>query len=700
MQDDGIAYLLIQFVDIHGAAKVKLVPARHVAGRGRSRARASRAGPSGAWAKAPTRTTCSPGPTSSTYTPLPYEPGVARFAADLYVDRQPHPYCPRVNLKRCLAEAGERGYVFNVGIEPEFFLVVKNADGSIRGWDPHGVDDLAKPCYDYKGISGALGFLRALNDALDRLGWGVYQTDHEDANFQYEVNFQYADALDDRRSLHVLPDDGRPARPAARARSRRSWPSRSRPAPARAPTCIIIWPTPRPGATCFSTRPTRADLGLSTLAYHFIGGVLEHAPALCAVTSPTVNCYKRLQMGPALTGSRSGYTWTPAFITYGDNNRTQMLRVPEGGHVEDRSISSAFNPYLGIAAYLAAGLDGIARELDPGEPNLGNLYTADLETMARRGVRTLPPEPRRGPRPFRARSGRPRKPRPDRRRVPPPQARRVARVSRPGRVVGNQALPHGALRASMETWNAKNVIIGAGAMGSAAAYHLARRGEPVVLIEQFALGHDRGSSHGAARITRHSYADPAYARLMPAAFRAWRELEADAGETVYFRTGGVSFSPPGVDYAGQVAANLAELGVPHWRSSGERVERALSGLFAARRLRRRLRARRRHARRRARRRAQGRAGPAARRRADAGARANSGPANRSRRRSPGRRDRHARIRADRLIVSAGAWVKQLLPELAVPLDVTRQQVLVRSPGRRGAVSHRPLPGLHLQGSRR
>src|SRR6516165_12593490 len=116
----------------------------------------------------------------------------------------------------------------------------------------------------------------------------------------------------------------------------------------------------------------------------------------------------------------------------------------------------------------------------------------------------------------------------------------------------------------METIEARNVIVGAGAMGSAAAYHLARRGESVLLIEQFALGHDRGSSHGAARITRHSYADPAYARLMPAAFRAWRELEADAGETVYLRTGGVSFSPQGVDYVERVAANLQEIGIPHW----------------------------------------------------------------------------------------------------------------------------------------
>src|SRR3954466_11815054 len=107
----------------------------------------------------------------------------------------------------------------------------------------------------------------------------------------------------------------------------------------------------------------------------------------------------------------------------------------------------------------------------------------------------------------------------------------------------------------MEYFHARNVIVGAGAMGSAAAYHLARRGEPVLLVEQFALGHDRGSSHGAARIARHSYADSHYARLMPAAFRAWRTLEADAGQNLYLRTGGVSLCPPGVDYVARVAAS-------------------------------------------------------------------------------------------------------------------------------------------------
>src|SRR5262245_956513 len=127
----------------------------------------------------------------------------------------------------------------------------------------------------------------------------------------------------------------------------------------------------------------------------------------------------------------------------------------------------------------------------------------------------------------------------------------------------------------MHRIEAKHVIIGAGAMGSAAAYHLARRGEPVVLVEQFPLGHDRGSSHGAGRITRHSYADPRYARLMPDAFRAWRMLEADACQNLYLRTGGVTFCPAGLDYAAQVASSLEEVGVPHRRLTGRQLREAL-----------------------------------------------------------------------------------------------------------------------------
>jgi glutamine synthetase len=385
---DEIAYLLVQFVDIHSAPKVKLVPATTL----RSVVEVGAGFAGGAvWGMGQ-------GPDShdllarvdlGSYTAIPYETGIARFAADLYVDGEPHPFCPRVNLKRLIARARQKGFVFQVGIEPEFFLVVKNADGSIRGWDPHQVDDLAKPCYDYKGMSGALGFLRTLNDGLSSLGWGVYQSDHEDANYQYEVNFRYADALATAdRLIFFRMMTGQLAQRSGAIATFMAKPFASRTGSGAHMHYHLA--NASTGANMFLDESDRRGLGLSALAYHFLGGVIEHAPALCAITSPTVNCYKRLQMGPALTGSRSGYTWTPAFISYGDNNRTQMLRVPEGGHIEDRSISSACNPYLAIAAYLAAGLDGIARQLDPGEPNRGNLYTSDLETMARRGVRTLP----------------------------------------------------------------------------------------------------------------------------------------------------------------------------------------------------------------------------------------------------------------------------------------------------------------------
>jgi sarcosine oxidase len=227
----------------------------------------------------------------------------------------------------------------------------------------------------------------------------------------------------------------------------------------------------------------------------------------------------------------------------------------------------------------------------------------------------------------------------------------------------------------MQITESKNVIIGAGAMGSAAAYHLARRGEPVTLIEQFALGHDRGSSHGAARITRHSYADPACARMMPEAFRAWKALEADAGETVYIRTGGVSFSPPGVDYVAKVVEHLDALGVPYWHGSvrawkeRQRVfdvpaeydvvfEPDAGMLVAARAVALQVEL----------------------------ARFHGGARTRVLDHTPVTRidldgsrpvvvTGDSAIVAERLVVSAGAWVKKLLPGLPVPLCATRQQVL-------------------------
>jgi sarcosine oxidase len=250
----------------------------------------------------------------------------------------------------------------------------------------------------------------------------------------------------------------------------------------------------------------------------------------------------------------------------------------------------------------------------------------------------------------------------------------------------------------METLQARCVVIGAGAMGSATAYHLARRGVEVTLIEQFALGHSRGSSHGAARITRHSYADALYARLMPLAFRAWKELEADAGESLYIRTGGVSFSPSGVDYADCVAANLTELGIPHWAGSGRSWNKvhptfALPDTYGVV--------------------FEPDAGMVAAERALAVqvdmARRHGGDRARILEATPVKRidldsdhpivvTDSARIVAEKVIVTAGAWVKRLLPGLAVPLQVTRQHVLYLNPGNKLSFSIGRFPVFIFKGA--
>src|SRR5204862_7489006 len=107
----------------------------------------------------------------------------------------------------------------------------------------------------------------------------------------------------------------------------------------------------------------------------------KHARASSAVTAPTVNSYKRLKVGT----TTSGATWSPVWISYGYNNRTQMLRIPGPGRIEDRTIDGSTNPYLAAAVVLAAGLDGIEKALDAGEPNSENLYTISYDELRGRG---------------------------------------------------------------------------------------------------------------------------------------------------------------------------------------------------------------------------------------------------------------------------------------------------------------------------
>jgi glutamine synthetase len=388
LQSDSIDYLLVQFVDIHGAPKVKMVPTEaldDVSDTGAGFAGGAVWGMGQNASSHDMMARIDP----ASYTPLPWKPGMARFAADLYVDATPYPFCPRVNLERMLGELRAAGYLFNVGVEPEHFLVARSPDGRIAPWDPASVDNLAKPCYDFKGLAAACDYLRDINDALRQLGWGVYQSDHEDANAQYEINFKYADALTTAdRFIFFKMLASETARKYGAIATFMAKPFSDRTGSGAHMHYHLA--DAESGRNLFATEKDRRGLGLSELGYQFLGGVLAHARALCAVTSPTVNCYKRLQIGQGLYSARSGSTWTPAYITYGDNNRTQMIRTPDAGHVEDRTVSAAFNPYLAFAAYLAAGLDGIKRRLDPGEPNLGNMYEMSLEEMTRRKIRVLP----------------------------------------------------------------------------------------------------------------------------------------------------------------------------------------------------------------------------------------------------------------------------------------------------------------------
>ncbi len=385
---DNIDFLLAQFVDIHGAAKVKMVPVDSL-----DAMIDDGAGFAGAavWGSGQ-------GPHShdmlaridlQSYTPLPWMPNTARFASDLFVDGESYPFCPRTNLKRVLTEVRTAGYVFNVGMEPEHFLVTRNEDGTIAPWNPDHVDHLAKPCYDFRSMAPAMAYLQDLTSSLNQLGWGVYQTDHEDANGQYEINFDFKDALTtaDRVTFFKMATSQIAKKYGAIATHM------AKPFAEQTGSGLHVHfhlADVETGAGVFEDRSDPRGLGCSQIAYHFLGGVLDHARALCAVTSPTVNCYKRLKLGTGLTSNRSGFTWTPAFVSYGDNNRTQMIRTAGPGHFEDRTVSAGCNPYLGLAAYVAAGMDGIARKLDPGEPNLGNMYARSLEEIAAAGTQILP----------------------------------------------------------------------------------------------------------------------------------------------------------------------------------------------------------------------------------------------------------------------------------------------------------------------
>lgn len=375
-----IRYVLAQFVDIHGAAKAKAVPVEHydmVLGDGAGFAGFAVSG----LGMGPHGPDFMGVGDPSTLSQIPWMPGFARIACDGHVKGLPYPYCSRVALKRQLDGLATRGMTLYTGIEPEFMLLRRNADGSLAPFDSS--DTLDKPCYDYKGLARASALLDELTRHSRAVGIDVYQIDHEDANGQFEINFTYADALKSADTFvffrmaasEIAQKHGAIATFMPKPFSNRTGTG--------AHFHLSIGTADQKNV--FHDDTDKRGLGLSKTGYQFLAGLIAHAPALTAICAPTVNSYKRLVVGRSLSGA----TWAPAYTAYGDNNRTAFVRIPYG-RIEFRLPDGGVNPYLASAALLAAGLDGIDRALDPGEPLNVNLYELTPEEIASRGIPLLP----------------------------------------------------------------------------------------------------------------------------------------------------------------------------------------------------------------------------------------------------------------------------------------------------------------------
>jgi glutamine synthetase len=382
LQASGVRYVLASFVDLHGVCKAKAVPLAHLdqmlAGSELFTGAALDGVPQEV---SDDEVAAVPDPGSVTI--LPWQPEVAWFASDLHLHGRPFEACSRTILRRQCAAAAAMGYRFNLGIETEFFVLRRDDQGRLAPYSARDVLD--KPAYDVRGLLDNLPWLDELVSAMNQLGWGVYSFDHEDGPGQFETDFDYADALTmaDRLTFFKLM--------AKEIAHRHGLIASLMPKPFADRTGSgahynMSLADLASGVNLFATND-RAPGQITTLARQFIAGVLRHAAAICAVIAPTVNSYKRL----VAQGSMSGFTWAPVFIFYGNNNRTNMLRIPSaGGRVECRAADISCNPYLGAAMVLAAGLEGIRDGRDPGDPNLVNAYTLSAEERVRRGSRTLP----------------------------------------------------------------------------------------------------------------------------------------------------------------------------------------------------------------------------------------------------------------------------------------------------------------------
>ena len=385
LRERGVKYCIGAYVDIHGVPKGKVVPLSHLSHMAHGSERYTGYALDGL-GQAPNDDEFTSVPDLDHIIQLPWESKIAWMPADNMFQGKPYPLNTRVALKNMLAQAAELGYGLNLGIECEIFVLKQGADGMLSV--PNPADNLIKPCYDVRGFLDNFTWLDKVASCINDLGWDLYSFDHEDANGQYEFDFNYADALTmcDRfiffryMAKHYAREEGLIATMMPKPFATRTGTG----AHFNMSLCDL-----KSGANKFACSPADdpRGIGLTETGYHFIGGILKHGRALCAAFAPTVNSYKRL----VRRGAMSTFSWAPVFNSYGSNNRTNSVRVPAGGgRCESRNADGAVNPYLAATLALAAGLDGIRNRIDPGKPNDDNLYEMTDAERRDRGIEFLP----------------------------------------------------------------------------------------------------------------------------------------------------------------------------------------------------------------------------------------------------------------------------------------------------------------------
>ena len=358
-KEKKIKYFLISFVDLFGVLRSKLVPAQSI--KEMQKNGAGFAGFATWLDMTPADTDMFAIPDPDSLIQLPWKKEIGWLASDLWMNGKPVDASPRVMLKNQIKVLAKNNLVLKSGVECEYFLI--NKDGNSIA-DTNDIQ--SKPCYDQSALMRQYDLIKEICDSMISLGWNPYQNDHEDANGQFEMNWDYTESLvtADRHVFFKFMVKSIAEKHGIRATFM--------PKPFENLTgngChahVSLWENDK---NIFLDKGNK--LGLAKKAYNFIGGIINSAEALTAFFNPTINSYRRID-APTTT---SGATWSPSKISYSGNNRTHMIRIPEPGRFELRLMDGSVNPYLLQAGIIAAGKDGMERKSDPGEPLNINMYT-------------------------------------------------------------------------------------------------------------------------------------------------------------------------------------------------------------------------------------------------------------------------------------------------------------------------------------